>query len=209
MLITMPCSPNVTKTCSCLYAPLLRTRLNRMWKSSLLRASLLVERLRRTGIEGGAGGGSGGDSMSRRRGDRLCPPMKLSFVLLSCVTATKLLPSERREPLEETSDLVANTDQPLAFGRPRPRLPHSSYVGVYGRAVLTLAAVVVAQTVGAASWMGPLAGPVLAWSSLRAEYVQQQGLNALAPGSPGFGCKGAHALQEPQRVPGGEPCSPT
>ena len=114
--------------------------------------------------------------------------MKLSFVLLSCVTATKLLPSERRETLEETSDLVANTDQPLAFGRPRPRLPHSSYVGVYGRAVLTLAAVVVAQTVGAASWMGPLAGPVLAWSSLRAEYVQQQGLNALALGSQGFGC---------------------
>lgn len=94
------------------------------------------------------------------------------FVTLSCVTAAQL-PSERRDPLENSSDeLVVNADsQPLAFGRPRPRLPHSSYLGVYGRAVLMLATVVVAQTVGSASWMGPLAGPVLAWSALRAEYA--------------------------------------
>ena len=105
---------------------------------------------------------------------RLCPTVRMLFVTLSCVTAAQL-PSERRDPLENSSDeLVVNADsQPLAFGRPRPRLPHSSYLGVYGRAVLTLATVVVAQTVGAASWMGPLAGPVLAWSALRAEYVLQ------------------------------------
>ena len=105
---------------------------------------------------------------------RLCPTVRMLFVTLSCVTAAQL-PSERRDPLENSSDeLVVNADsQPLAFGRPRPRLPHSSYLGVYGRAVLMLATVVVAQTVGSASWMGPLAGPVLAWSALRADYVLQ------------------------------------
>jgi hypothetical protein len=105
---------------------------------------------------------------------RLCPTVRMLFVTLSCVTAAQL-PSERRDPQENSSDeLVVNADsQPLAFGRPRRRLPHSSYLSVYGRAVLMLATVVVAQTVGSASWMGPLAGPVLAWSALRAEYVLQ------------------------------------
>ena len=107
----------------------------------------------------------------------LCPTVRMLFVTLACVTAAKL-PNERRDPPENSSEelLVTHCEvellrnaasQPLAIGRPRRRLPHSSYLAVYGRAVLMLATVVVAQTVGAASWMGPLAGRLIPLNTCR------------------------------------------
>ena len=117
---------------------------------------------------------------TRQLGTRqgLCPTVRVLFLTLACVTAAQL-PHERRDPPENSSEeLVTHCEvellrnaasQPLATGRPRRRLPHSSYLAVYGRAVLMLATVVVAQTVGAASWMGPLAGRLIPLNTCRFE----------------------------------------
>ena len=118
--------------------------------------------------------------LCKRRG--LFPTVRMLFVMLfvmlSCVTAAQL-PNEPRDPPENSSEelvthceveLLHNAEsQSLAIGSPRRRLPHSSYLAVYGRAVLMLATVVVAQTIGAASWMGPLAGRLILLNTYRFE----------------------------------------
>ena len=113
----------------------------------------------------------------------MCPVRRFCLTLAAVAgAAAAQLPYEPSQPSDTLLELGEQLDnQSLdlvpTFGRSHPpakrrsRLPHSSYLGVYGRAALTLGAVVLAQTIGAASWMGPLGEPLQAWASLRAQHA--------------------------------------